>query len=106
PINVLVDMRINKQKISLHKVAEKAKAYLEKYGFNDMSLFASSQYDNVGVYSFLYQQGDTRVHSDAVEVKVALDNGDILGFTARKYSINHKVRYITKAHLSSEEARE
>src|SRR5699024_2625035 len=59
PITLLVDRPINEQKISLHKGAEKAKAYLEKFGFNDMSLFASSQYDNVGSSSLLYLQGDT-----------------------------------------------
>src|SRR5699024_5075555 len=48
PIPHLVDRPINEQKISLHKGAEKAKAYLEQFGFNDMSLIARSQYDNAG----------------------------------------------------------
>ncbi len=71
-----------------------------------MALFQSNQFDNIGVYSFLYNQDGVRVYSDAIEVKVALDNGDLLGLTARNYFMNHKERDIPEPELSSEEAKE
>src|SRR5690606_33706264 len=42
---------------------------------------------------------------DAIEVKVALDNGDILGLTARNYMRNHKERDIPNPKLTAAEAK-
>ncbi|MGP4107416.1 germination protein YpeB [Virgibacillus sp. L01] len=105
PITLLVNRTTKEQKISLNKGLEKAKGYLEENGFKDMTIFSSNQFSNVGVYSFLYKQDDVRVFSDAIEVKVALDNGDLLGFTARNYFMNHKKRDIPEPKLSVKEAK-
>ncbi|SEQ25239.1 spore germination protein [Virgibacillus subterraneus] len=105
PITLLVNRSTNEQKISLNEGLEKAKTYLEQNGFKDMTIFSSNQFSNVGVYSFLYNQDDVRVFSDAIEIKVALDNGDLLGFTARNYFMNHKERDIPKPELSIKEAK-
>ncbi|MBP1949548.1 germination protein YpeB [Virgibacillus litoralis] len=105
PITLLVNRSTNEQKISLNEGLEKAKSYLEQNGFKDMTIFSSNQFSNVGVYSFLYKQDDVRVFSDAIEIKVALDNGDLLGFTARNYFMNHKEREIPKPELSIKEAK-
>lgn len=106
PITVLVKRQIKDKQISLNEGMEKAKEYLAKYQFKDMELFLSSQYDNIGVYSFLYNQDGVRVYSDALEIKVALDTGDILGLTARDYLMNHTEREIPEPTLSEEEAKE
>ncbi|MFB4166341.1 germination protein YpeB [Virgibacillus sp. JSM 102003] len=105
PITLLVNRTTKEQKISLNKGLEKAKGYLKANGFKDMTIFSSNQFSNVGVYSFLYKQDDVRVFSDAIEVKVALDNGDLLGFTARNYFMNHKERDIPDPKLTVKEAK-
>ena len=71
-----------------------------------MVIFQSNEYDNIGVYSFLHNEDGTRVYSDAIEVKVALDNGDILGITARNYFMNHKDRDLPKPKITDKEAKE
>src|SRR5690625_6304408 len=71
-----------------------------------MVIFQSNEYDNIGIYSFLHNEDGTRVYSDAIEVKVALDNGDILGFTARNYFMNHKDRDLPKPKITDKEAKE
>ncbi|WP_077326715.1 germination protein YpeB [Virgibacillus siamensis] len=105
PISLLVNRKIGKQKISLNEGMEKAKSYLQQNDFEKMQIFQSNQYDNIGVYSFLYNQDGVRVYSDAVEVKVALDNGDLLGFTAKNYFMNHKKRNIPEPKISAKEAK-
>jgi len=104
PITLLVNRSIKEKKLSLHDGMEKAKQYLETFDFDNMIVFQSSEFNNIGVYSFLYSEDDIRVHSDAIEVKVALDNGDILGLTAQNYFMNHRDRDIPKPDITEDEA--
>ncbi|WP_067725419.1 germination protein YpeB [Oceanobacillus damuensis] len=106
PLNILVSRDIANNQISLNEGAEKAQDYLESFDLDSMSLFQSSEYNNVGVYSFLYNENDVRVYSDAVEVKVALDNGDVLGLSTNNYYMNHSDRDIPEPDISEEEAKE
>ncbi|WP_163969875.1 germination protein YpeB [Oceanobacillus halotolerans] len=106
PISLIVDRTVEDKEISLNQGQQEAEDYLRKHGFENMTLFQSSEYNNVGVYSFLYNQNDVRIYSDSIELKVALDNGDILGVTARDYFMNHQERSIPEPELSVEEAKE
>ncbi|WP_047980028.1 germination protein YpeB [Ornithinibacillus contaminans] len=106
PITLLVDRPVGEKKLSLndgYKIAEK---YIQEHDFESMILLDSSEFDNVGMYSFIYDQDGVRVFSDAIEVKVALDNGDILGLTANNYFMNHHERELPKPKLTMEDARE
>ncbi|WP_010530835.1 germination protein YpeB [Lentibacillus jeotgali] len=106
PLTLLVNRQVKEQKLSLNQGLEKAKEYLDQYNFEDMEVFTSNQFGNTGVYSFLYNQDGVRIYSDAIELKVALDNGELLGLTARNYFMNHKKRDIPKPKLSIDEAKE
>lgn len=106
PITLLVDRPIGEQKISLNDGYKIAEEYIQNHDFDDMELFNSSQYENIGVYSFIYNQNGVRVFADAIEIKVALDNGDIMGLTANNYYLNHHERDIPEPKLTSDEARE
>lgn len=104
-MTLLIDRPINETNISLNDGFERAKKYVKKLGFEDMILFQSSQYDNIGTYSFLYNQDGVRIYSDAIEVKVALDDGEILGLTARNYIKNHKERDFPNPKMNVSEAK-
>lgn len=106
PLALLVDREVETNKISLNEGLEKAKEYLEQFDYEGMEIYQSTQYSNIGLYSFLYNENGVRVYSDAIEVKVALDNGDILGFTARNYLMNHRKRDIPEPSISKEQAAE
>lgn len=106
PITLLINRPINEKNLSLYDGLQEATNYLEDYGFDNMVVFQSTQYDNIGVYSFLYAEDDVRIHSDSVEIKIALDDGDILGLSAKNYLMNHRQREIPQPALSPEEAKE
>lgn len=106
PITLLINRPINEKNLSLYDGLQEATNYLEEYGFDNMVVFQSTQYDNIGVYSFLYAEDDVRIHSDSVEIKIALDDGDILGLSAKNYLMNHRQREIPQPALSPEEAKE
>ncbi|CDQ39786.1 MULTISPECIES: germination protein YpeB [Virgibacillus] len=105
PITLLVDRPVGKKQISLNAGMEKAKKYLEQFNFENMTVFQSNQFDNIGAYSFLYSKDGVRYYSDAMEVKVALDNGDVLGLTANDYFMNHSEREAPEPEISEEEAK-
>jgi spore germination protein len=106
PISLLIHRPIHETEISLNEGLEQAEAYLEELNLENMTLFQSSQYNNMGHYSFLYEEDDVRIFSDALEVKVALDDGEILGFTANNYYMNHTEREIPEPEISDDEAKE
>src|SRR5699024_4267018 len=85
---------------------EIADGFLGKFPFEQLQVIGSTQFDNIGVYSYLYHQDGVRVYPDAIEVKVALDNGDILGLSAQNYLMHHTEREIPDPEISAEEAKE
>lgn len=106
PINILVHREFNDKKISLNDGLLIAEDYLEQFGYSNMQPFQSQEYDRVGVYSFMYTEDDVRVFPDTVVIQVALDNGDIIGFNAENYLMNHYDRDIPEPVLTMKEAKE
>lgn len=105
PIWVLNHREVSQSNIGLNEAAEKAKKYLNDQNFKDLELFESAQYDHVGVFTFVAMQDGVRVYPDSIRVKVALDEGDIIGFSANDYLIAHHKRTIPKPEIPFEQAR-
>src|SRR5699024_733395 len=99
PITVLVNRPFEEQKLSLNDGLIKAEEYLKQFDYKNMNVFQSQQFDNVGVYTFLYHQDNVRIYTDTMEVKVALDNGDIVGFNGRNYFMNHHERDLPEPEI-------
>lgn len=105
PIWYLLAREVKEPKISLNEASNKAIQFLKENDFESLDLFESTQYDNMGIFTFVTNEGDVRVYPDAIHIKVALDNGDIVGFSADEYLQSHHVRDIGKPTLSREEVR-
>lgn len=105
PISMLVDRSMGDKSISLHDGLEIAEQYIQDMDFEDMEVYRSSQYDAVGVYSFLYKQDSVKIYPDTIDVKVGLDKEDILGLTTQNYYMNHKKREIPETEITLEEAK-
>jgi spore germination protein len=105
PIWFLLDRDVKKQAISLNDASNKAIAFLKDNNFENLDLFESAQYDNIGVFTFVGNQDGVRIYPDAIKMKVALDNGEIIGFSAEDYLKSHKAREIPKAGITIEDAK-
>ncbi len=105
PIWFLSSRDVKDQKISLDDASNKAIAFLKDRDFQDLDLFESAQYDNMGVFTFVGTKNDVRIYPDAIRVKVALDNGDIVGFSAEDYLKSNHEREIPEPTLSAAEAK-
>lgn len=80
-----------------------AEAYVAAMGYEGMT---PTYYETSGgtiEVNFAFLDGDVTVYSDLIKVKVALDNGDIVGFEADGYLMNHQTRSFEEA-LSETEA--
>lgn len=101
----LMDNRtVAKQKISLHDAAGKALSYLNNNGYKNMEEYESSQYDNIGTFNFVTTIGGVRIYPESIKVKVALDNGEIVGVSAEEYLQSFQTRKIDKPIISMEQA--
>jgi spore germination protein len=96
---------VKKQTISLNDANNKAAAFLKENGYKNLELFESTQYDNTGVFNFVTSTNNVRIYPEAIKVEVALDNGDITGFSAQEYLKSFHTREIDKPAITSEQAR-
>ena len=105
PIWFINSRDVSKQTNSLHDASNKAAAFLKGAGFKGLELFESTQYDTIGVFSFVSNQNNVRIYPESIKIKVALDNGDIVGFSAEDYLKSHQTRKIPSPVISIEQAR-
>ncbi len=97
---------VGKSKLNMEQGQDRALKFLEEKGYKNMEPNYSLRYDNVGIYNFAYKEDKVTIYPDLVKVKVALDNGEIVGFDAATYLVNHQDRTIpAKVKLTEVEAR-
>ena len=106
PIVFINNRDVGEAKISLNEGAEKAKEFLEKQNYTSMDLYESTQYDNVGMYNFVHLEDGVRIYSDSIKVKIALDNGQVIGYSAEEYLQTNKDRKLESPSITEEEAKQ
>lgn len=97
---------VSNNSLSVEEAEKKALEYLKNKGFENMEPNYSLQYDGGVLFNFAVKQDDVTIYPDLIKVKVALDDGEIIGFDASTYYMNHKERNLGKVTLTKEEARE
>ncbi|MCF6463444.1 germination protein YpeB [Clostridium sp. Cult1] len=97
---------VAKGKLSIEEAQNKALEYLRQKGFDNMEPNYYLRYDGTVLFNFVYKEQNITIYPDLVKVKVALDNGEIVGFDASTYYLNHHNRNIEEPKLTLEEARE
>lgn len=100
------DKNVEDEKIEIEEANRKAKEYLEKNGFSNMQQTYYLKNNGVMTINFAYSQDGVLMYPDLIKVKVALDNGQILGIETTGYLNNHTERNISKVKISKEQARE
>lgn len=101
----LKSRNVDKSNFDINSATAVAYDYLVSRGFSDM---ANSYYEvtnNIATINFAYSQNGVKMYSDLVKVRVALDNGEVLGVECKGYLMNHKDRDIAGVRISEEEAR-
>ncbi|HQJ37882.1 MAG TPA: germination protein YpeB, partial [Bacillota bacterium] len=97
---------IPEKKLTDQQASDKAKKFLKEQGFGDLTETYFLKNDNTTTITFIGVTKDgVLIYPDLLKVKVALDNGEIVGFDAYQYLMSHRKRDIPKPKLTEEEAR-
>lgn len=91
-VSYILNRDIGETQISLNEGMNQAKELLNNIGYEQVEMVESSQYERIGVFRFVRVEDDVHYYPDSIQVKVALDNGEIIGLTARDYIINTALR--------------
>ena len=96
---------VNTEIISQDEANRKGKEFLEEKGFKSMKETYYLKQDGIVTINYAYVQDNVTVYSDLIKVKVALDNGEILGIETTGYLNNHTVRDTSKISITVENAK-
>ena len=100
------DRNVKEEKISLDEANEIGKKYLEKIGFNNMKETYYTNLGNIVTVNYAYEQDGVIIYPDLIKVKIALDNGQILGCETSGYLNAHYHRKIVQNKITIEQAKE
>lgn len=91
---------VGEEKLRPAQAIQKAKEYLASIGYDSMTSSYYFTTNGVCTVNFAYRDGNVTVYPDLIKVNVALDNGDILGFDARGFIMNHKERDLPRPAIT------
>ena len=80
--------------------------FLNSRGYTNMKRTYYLKEEGIMTINYAYVQNNVTMYPDLIKVKVALDNGDILGIETQGYLNSHTVRNIPKVKVSKEKAKE
>lgn len=92
--------------LSEEEADKKAKEYLEKHGFDNMKETYCLKQSGIVTINYAYVQDDVIMYPDLIKVKVALDDGEILGIETTGYLNSHTKRDLEEPKVSKEKAKE
>lgn len=96
---------VNTEIISQEEASEKGKDFLNSRGFQNMKETYYLKQDGVVTINYAYTENDVVVYSDLIKVKVALDNGEVLGIETTGFLNNHTLRDTSNVKITMEEAK-
>lgn len=104
-VNVLSDKDVKEEKISAEEAVELGKDYLSKMGYSNMKETYYTKLQNIITVNYAYYENNITMYPDLIKVKIALDDGDILGMEAAGYLNNHIARQNLNVGISLDEAK-
>ena len=104
-VNMNYNREVKAEVISQNEANEKGKEFLNLRGISNMKATYYLKEGGIVTINYAYEQNGVTIYPDLIKVKVALDNGEILGVETSGYLNNHTERTFTKAKISIEEAK-
>ena len=98
-----VNRDINAEGITEDEANERGKEFLN---FKNMKETYYLKQEGMVTINYAYVQDDVVIYPDLIKVKIALDNGDIMGIETTGYLNNHEQRNISNIKINKEKAKE
>ena len=99
------DREVSSEIISQEEANKKGKEFLNSKGFQNMKETYYLKQDGIVTINYAYMQDNVIMYPDLIKVKVALDNGEVLGIETTGYLNNHTSRDISNVKITKEEAK-
>ena len=102
----MLDSRpIEVENIAVEDAVRLGMEFLNANGFSGMKESYYEKSDGSVTVNYAYVGQNITMYSDLIKIKVALDNGSIIGFESRGYLMNHTERSLAPIRLSETDAR-
>lgn len=97
---------ITEEKISQEEANSIGKEFLNSRGLSNMKETYYLKQGNAVTINYAYEQDGVVIYPDLIKVKIALDNGEILGMETTGYLNNHTERILPTVKISESEAKQ
>lgn len=104
-VNMNYNRKVDIESISQEEANKIGKEFLKSRGIENMKETYYLKEDGIVTINYAYEQNGVIVYPDLIKIKIALDNGEVLGMETSGYLNNHTVRDISKVKISKEEAK-
>ena len=94
------------KKIDVQKAMEIGSKFLSDRGYKNMKQSYYLNNDGIATINYAYHKDGITYYPDLIKVKVALDNGEVVGFEANGYYMNHRERDFGPPQITEEQARQ
>lgn len=103
---MLHNRNINQGKMSLTNAQVRAERFLKSKQIDSMELVKIEQYDHEAMFTFVRNENGIRIYPDTIILKVALDDGEVIGYHAEGHVVNQHLKSFSKPVITLEEAKE
>ena len=104
-VETSLDRDVSEENITQEQANEIGKSYLSDKNFTNMKETYFVKQGNIVTINYAYNDNGVIVYPDLIKVKIALDNGDILGTETSGYLNSHTNREYIEPKVSIEEAK-
>jgi spore germination protein len=102
---LIYDRPVKQKKLSLNQTEQMAQRFLERTGYKNMVPITYDEAENIIAFNFVHVENGVYIYPEKVAVKVAMDNGEIVGLQADDYLFNKISPTVKKPKLTEAEAR-
>ena len=97
---------VEAESITQEQANEIGKNFLAQKGYPNMKETYYLTNSGIVTINYAYEQNGITIYSDLIKLKIALDNGEILGIETTGYLNSHEERKIPETKISKEKAKE
>lgn len=96
---------IEAESVSQERADEIGKEFLVSRGYDNMKETYYLKQDGIVTINYAYEQNGVTVYPDLIKLKIALDNGEVMGIETTGYLNNHEKRDTSKVSISKDQAK-
>lgn len=105
-LSMMNGREVKNRKLDYDNARNKASQFLLRNNYKNMTPVAFDEYDHVAVFTFVHTINKVRIYPDKLVVRVALDNGEIVGLQASDHVFAKRVLDPGKPKMSKEQVQQ